>query len=120
MKLTDLNPNETIRKLNPQLFGPPLGAVVRAIGQRRTQAALESTSAKQQRRRCRVVLCVHLLSLRRRIIDDDNLVAGHKGLRDAIARSLGLDDGDPRIRWEYSQGETRGEQGTIVRIERLK
>ncbi len=38
-----------------------------------------------------------------RMYDDDNFVAGCKALRDAIAKWLGVDDGDARLRWHYGQ-----------------
>lgn len=66
-----------------------------------------------------MVVIVHLHAIRRRLLDDDNATAACKPLRDAIAESLGIDDGDSRIRWEYSQSETKGEQGVIVKIETL-
>lgn len=64
--------------------------------------------------------CIISLSVQgRRRMDDDNLVASLKPLRDAIARSLGIDDGDSRVVWQYSQTETRGQQGVIVSLECL-
>ena len=36
-------------------------------------------------------------------MDDDNLANGFKATRDAIARRLGIDDGDPRITFSYEQ-----------------
>jgi len=36
-------------------------------------------------------------------LDDDNLRGALKGVRDGIATSLGIDDGDPSLRWEYAQ-----------------
>lgn len=41
-------------------------------------------------------------------------------MRDAVAAWLGIDDGDPRVRWEYGQVETRGAQGVLVKIETMK
>lgn len=61
------------------------------------------------------VVVVTMLSCRRRLLDDDNLAAGFKPLRDAIAETLGIDDGDPRVRWEPRQIESTKEE-TIVRI----
>ena len=40
-----------------------------------------------------------------------------KPLRDAIAAELGMDDADPRIRWQYGQTETRGAEGVLVMVE---
>ena len=46
-------------------------------------------------------------------LDGDNLAFAYKGLRDAIAWSLDIDDGDPRVRWEYNQLPGKP-YGTIV------
>lgn len=48
-------------------------------------------------------------------MDDDNLRRAFKAIRDKAAQVIGLDDGDPRVRWEYRQ--ERGEPGVRVRIE---
>lgn len=57
-----------------------------------------------------------MIAMRKRVLDDDNLTGGFKALRDAIARSLGVDDGDNRIRWECRQ--VRSETtGTVVVIQ---
>lgn len=50
-------------------------------------------------------------------IDDDNLTAGLKPLRDAVAESLGVDDGDPRVEWETEQVQTRASEFVLVRVE---
>lgn len=62
---------------------------------------------------------VTIIRFGHKLLDDDNLSASYKSLRDGIARSLAIDDGDHRIRFEYGQVETRGKTGTIVRMERL-
>lgn len=79
--------------------------------------ALAGRAPKQKRGSGSVVLCVTIVSVRNRRTDSDNISA--KGLRDCIARSLNCDDGDPRIRWQVEQTETRGREGTIVLIEHL-
>lgn len=71
--------------------------------------------APQGRRKTRVV--VSLIGLRRRTLDDDNFVGACKHLRDAIAASLGLDDGDKRFTWQYGQQPTTGREGIVVHIE---
>lgn len=48
------------------------------------------------------------------VMDGDNLQMGFKGLRDGIAARLGVDDADPRIRWEYAQ--EKGVWGARVEI----
>jgi hypothetical protein len=73
----------------------------------------------QRGRKSRLVAVVTILSFRRRELDDDNLTAGAKPLRDAIATSLGIDDGDKRIRWEVRGVKTEGPEHTIVKITAL-
>lgn len=81
--------------------------------------SLESGKPKRERRQGRVELVVTLVTCRKRELDDDGNVAALKPLRDAIADSLGFDDGDKRIRWEYGQIESRGQHGVLVKIEIL-
>lgn len=63
---------------------------------------------------------IQLIAFRNRELEDDNLSASFKALRDAIADSLlpGLPAGqaDAWFRWEYGQAETRGEEGVAVII----
>lgn len=47
----------------------------------------------------------------------ENLRIGLKPLVDAIATSLGIDDADPRVTWEYGQQKTAGEPCVAVVIE---
>lgn len=42
-----------------------------------------------------------------RKMDCDNLRGSLKGVRDGVALSIGLDDGDPRVQWEYAQELSR-------------
>src|SRR5579872_4565782 len=81
---------------------------------------LVGQSKRREKRKGRVAVVVTIIACREREIDDDNLISGCKWLRDAIACSLGLDDGDKRIRWEYGQTESRGQSGMIVKIELLE
>lgn len=68
-----------------------------------------------------MVARVVIISLRHKAVDGDNLAAGAKWLRDAIAKQIGCDDAEGAgIEWEYGQIITRGEQGVIVRIEAIK
>ena len=50
-----------------------------------------------------------------RAIDSDNLANGFKGVRDAIAGELEIDDGDSRIKFEYEQ-EAIGKREYGVRV----
>jgi hypothetical protein len=38
-----------------------------------------------------------------RALDDDNLAGSHKHVRDGIADWLGVNDRDPRVKYEYAQ-----------------
>jgi hypothetical protein len=50
-------------------------------------------------------------------LDGDNLQSAGKAARDGVADWLGVDDGDPRITWNYQQQKAkRGEYGLIVRV----
>ena len=46
---------------------------------------------------------VHLTRYASRALDSDNLVGSMKHVRDAIAYWLGIDDGDPRVRYQVGQ-----------------
>lgn len=61
------------------------------------------------------VLRVTLIGFESRPRDSDNPC--YKALRDAIARSFGLDDDDKTIAWEYSQHTTAGSEGVLVKVE---
>jgi hypothetical protein len=110
LKLDELPPQ--IKALNPHLF---VGSVEEPFTQPNLARALDGQRPAHQASEGCVV--VSLVRYGRRRLDDDNLAGGFKPLRDAIARSLDMDDGDRRLRWEYGQIETRGEQGTAVKIE---
>jgi hypothetical protein len=62
---------------------------------------------------------ISFVCFRTRTCDDDNLQFGCKWLRDAIATSLGIDDGDKRLRWQYQQLKTDGPEGVTVTIQIL-
>lgn len=50
-------------------------------------------------------------------LDDDNLRGALKAVRDGCADALGVDDRDPRVRWEYGQARCkRGEFGVQVEV----
>jgi hypothetical protein len=105
------NASESFKRLNPHLLGglPP----AQPKPDRRRDVAPADAPQKGGPRR----VVVSLVGCRRRKLDDDNFIGACKHLRDAIAASLGLDDGDPRLRWEYGQMETQGAEGVAVKIE---
>lgn len=50
-------------------------------------------------------------------LDDDNLRGALKHCRDGVAKVLGIDDRDPRVRWEYRQERSpKGRYAVRVRI----
>lgn len=115
--------NETVRKLNPELFG--VGGLQSQVHQPHPRPALDSQPQTRKASRGRIsksgpVLRVALVSCRRRLIADrSNFDVGFKQLQDSIARFFDLDDEDGTIAWEYHQVATRGAEGTIVKIEKL-
>lgn len=64
---------------------------------------------------------ITLTRLAPRALDSDNLAASFKAVRDGIADSLGINDGDERIEWRYAQrkGKPR-EFGVQVTIEAME
>lgn len=107
--------SEATRARNPALFGA-VGAVSDQVTESDQIPALDHRP-KARSGSARSLVTVHIISVRRKLLDSDNCQAGAKGLRDAIAQSLGLDDNSPAIEWEYSQAKTSGRQGTIVHIQ---
>lgn len=121
--LSKLPISDATRRLNPDLFTP--GAVGRLAASKHGQpaGALERKAPKKRRRKGRPDegpgYCITLIGFITRRMDDDNLAHAFKPMRDAIADVLGIDDGSSRLRWQYGQVETRGEQGSIAMIERM-
>lgn len=113
--------SDAVRRLNPDIFGPALDRL--DAGQHSKPArALVGKAPTKRRSRARTQagpeICIRLVAYVVRRMDDDNLAHAFKPLRDAIATDLGIDDGDPRLRWEYGQLETRGRTGCTVSIHR--
>lgn len=82
-----------------------------AIGQPATGHGHEKAGA--------FLMVISLVVFRHRPCDDDNLQFGCKWLRDSVAATLGLDDADKRIKFQYGQIVTRGKEGVLVTIESL-
>lgn len=59
---------------------------------------------------------VTLTRIAPRTLDGDNLQAGCKAARDAVALFLCADDADPRIEWKYAQAKG-GPKEYALRIE---
>lgn len=97
---------------------------VRAVEARQCKqppvSPLDRGVQKRQKGKGSVEIIATLVSCRSRELDDDGNVAALKPLRDAIAETLGLDDADKRIRFEYGQVESKSEPGVLVKITRIK
>lgn len=108
-----LNEFLELKRRKPQLFG--VGSVSSAEPEpaaRRKRSPKDSS--KSVGKEC---LVVSLVGFRQRLLDGDNFVGACKALRDAIANTLHVDDGDKRITWQYQQIQTCGDEGILVRIE---
>lgn len=97
----------------------PVGSVEAGQSKPAPLRPLDIAKPQREKRKGRVGIIITLISCIGREFDDDGNVAALKPLRDAIADSLGIDDGDKRLRWEYGQAESRGQLGVVVKIERL-
>lgn len=117
MKLHELKVSKSVRKANPHLFGYGVGAGKNDQPKPTSVAPLVRRGKTPQVGKGSVGVLVTLIAYRRRLLDDDNNCASFKALRDAVARTLGVDDRDGRVVWRYGQVETRGEEGVVVRIE---
>lgn len=115
MKLTDEQFRAILERPAIRAANPALGGVESSQQPKPPRALERNAQAKQSRERS-LAVCVQIIGLRRRRLDDDNFAAGAKPLRDAIAASLAIDDGASAIRFEYAQAQTEGPEGTIVRI----
>lgn len=117
------NVSQAVRKLNPHIYGQTslnsVGSLPKQERQSHPIPALDKGKVGRPAGQGSVGLVVTLVSYRHKLLDGDNLVYSLKGLRDSVAKSIGLDDADRRVRWQYGQVETRGEQGTVVTIETL-
>jgi hypothetical protein len=113
------NTSEAIRKLNPDLFAT-LGRLGSKVDRKQARALVSCSPAErrgQARIRAGVEITVTLTAYVVRRLDPDNLAGALKPMQDTIADYLGIDDGDPRIRWECGCVETRGREGVIVTIQ---
>lgn len=103
-----------------------IAAAARSLGsfsnrqrEQTTVSALVPRPKAEPRRQERLGVVVTITSYRRRLLDEDNLIAGCKSLRDGIAASLGVDDADGRVKFECRQQQTDGAEGTLVMISRV-
>lgn len=104
--------SESYRRKNPHLFRK----VEASKPEPDTKQALDGGLSPQAEVQSRLEILVRMCSHRRRLLDDDNLVGAFKPLRDEIARTVGIDDGDARIKFECYQRKTTGDEEVIVEI----
>lgn len=122
MKEIPQHVSESVRRLNPHLYtnGGVLGGLETKKPKPNPSPSLARQPLKFKSGKEGVGVCITLCSHRRRLLDShDNLRSSTKPLVDAIAKTIGLDDADPRIKWQYHQLETKGREGVVVTIERL-
>jgi hypothetical protein len=94
-----------------------LGTVLAAQRKPDPVPALVEVAPVQRRSQRRVAIVVTLIRCGGKPLDDDNLTASYKVLRDSIATSFGVADNDRRIRWSYGQSPGPGAKGTVVKID---
>jgi hypothetical protein len=107
----------SVKRLNPHLFA--VGGVEAAQPQPASAPPLARGVGQQQGGAGGICVRVGFIACLRRQLDDDNLVGSLKPLRDAVAKTLGLDDADRRIHWQCEQVPTKGREGVIVKVELL-
>lgn len=117
--------SESVKRLNPHLFAD--SRVARLLAAERKQRPLETLERQTQGEKCSKggmaeshcpIVRISLIAHRHRMLDSVNLAASFKAIQDEIAESFGVTDADSLIQWEYSQVQTRGQQGCFVKIER--
>jgi hypothetical protein len=109
--------SESFRKLNPHIFG--VGAMATRCAEQPALRALDQSKPQRAKGKGPVEIRVQCIALRHRLLDPDAVAYSMKPLTDAIADTLGVDDADPRVHWEWSQAPTGGQEGVIVKIQEL-
>jgi hypothetical protein len=101
-------------------YSQSVAGLAPAKPQQNSIRALECKPSARKSRKRSVVIVIAIQPYVSRSVDDDNFGSGaYKSLRDQIAHDIGVDDGDPRIRWEYHPPIiTTGATGTNVTVSR--
>lgn len=108
--------HELLKKPGVKKANPHLAGMVPKEREPNPKPALVKDLPRQSGNRSSLAVSVLFVAMRHRLLDEDNLVAGFKHLRDVVSRTLGVDDADPRIQWRCSQCRTDGREGTVVVI----
>ena len=103
------------------------GLVPKSTTNEREHWAVKAGRAKKERETAFLVLrakerppelpvTVELTRHGTRLLDDDNVVASMKHVRDGVADWLGVDDGDARITWVVKQRKAPKHPGTMILV----
>jgi hypothetical protein len=87
--------------------GARMAAARRAKAERSLAKMLTSTALRQACGPARILtptwhVVITLVRVSPRAFDSDGTAAAFKHVRDGVADALGIDDGDPRLRWDYA------------------
>lgn len=118
LKTLDAKLRQRIEQADREQNVRPVAGLPAAI--RKQNAVVKSTAGDADEKRSTRRVVVSFVCFRVRPCDDDNLQFGCKWLRDAIANSLRIDDGDKRFKWQYQQLKTDGPEGVVVTIQIMK
>ena len=112
---------EYYAKIKTENDAQPVGGLVATEPQQNKVRPLVRKPSARKSGKGGVVIIVAIQPYVHRAVDDDNFGSGaYKNLRDGIARSLGVDDGDSRIKFEYlTPIITTGATGTQILISKL-
>jgi hypothetical protein len=111
--------NELSKKAQEQILHdyPDLFRAVEAkVAKPNTTQAMDGGISKQAGGVQSMEICVVFVALIKRKLDDDNLIAALKPLRDAICTTIGIDDGSDIYKFYYEQQVTIGQEGVLVHI----
>lgn len=111
------NQKAVAQALQAPSVDPALGGLPQPERQQNPIPALDQKPTREPGGKRGVAIVVTLIRCGPKELDGDNLQTSFKSLRDAISKSLGVDDADRRITWQYRQCPGRGQQGTIVKID---
>jgi hypothetical protein len=110
--------SDSFKKLNPHLCYSACGLETSKPKSTASQT-LVSGDKKRKSGKSRVAVIITLIGVGRTELDSDNFVAACKPLRDGIAKTLGINDADKRVQWQYGQIYSKGRRGILVTLEKL-
>ena len=117
MKLSPEQYREILQRPGMQKANPALGGVSSQEHKPKSRPALVKNAPRRQSGQASLDVIIRIVAVRNFYCDEDNSRTAYKPLQDAIAKSLGVDDGADCIRFEYGQLYSPGPEGTIVVIQ---